>query len=355
MRSRFVHGFTLIELLVVIAIIAILAAILFPVFAKAREKARQTACMNNQRQLATALLMHAQDREELLPETAEVWGALNLDKGILICPTAGKKIANGYVYNSVVGGLALGEVSNPTKMLLTADGRHTATTAPVTYDNIAYTDGDFSPIHSRKFLASFVDGHVAITAKSELPFELQSVTAEFLGFDETTVGSFWSPTNGYKYGSKGYVLCHWNSATVTNLMAGSGGYVASGTLTGSNTHTWAAAPQTDPRAVINPATGTRAASCWYNFNKYAITLAAGDTAIHSLQVYAMSWDNSDSGCFAVTDAAGKALLTENVFVSGTRTSAGTWMKFRFKGNICLVGSVTPPTASNSKISAITFD
>jgi len=60
-------GFTLIELLVVIAIIAILAAILFPVFAKAREKARQASCLSNERQLGTAILMYAQDYEELLP------------------------------------------------------------------------------------------------------------------------------------------------------------------------------------------------------------------------------------------------------------------------------------------------
>ncbi len=58
------RGFTLIELLVVIAIIAILAAILFPVFAKAREKARQTACLSNMKQMALGSLQYTQDYDE---------------------------------------------------------------------------------------------------------------------------------------------------------------------------------------------------------------------------------------------------------------------------------------------------
>lgn len=66
-RRRRSAAFTLIELLVVIAIIAILAAILFPVFAQAREKARQTACLSNTKQIGTALMMYAQDYDEILP------------------------------------------------------------------------------------------------------------------------------------------------------------------------------------------------------------------------------------------------------------------------------------------------
>lgn len=65
-RSKW--GFTLIELLVVIAIIAILAAILFPVFAQAREKARQSTCTSNLKQQGLAILQYAQDYDELMPQ-----------------------------------------------------------------------------------------------------------------------------------------------------------------------------------------------------------------------------------------------------------------------------------------------
>ncbi len=103
-RSR--RAFTLIELLVVIAIIAILAAILFPVFAQAREAARRTQCLSNQKNLATALIMYAQDYDECIMPwktgpgetlTQRLWtariqpylrnGSVNPPTGVFVCPS----------------------------------------------------------------------------------------------------------------------------------------------------------------------------------------------------------------------------------------------------------------------------
>jgi len=97
--GRATAGFTLIELLVVVAIIAILAAILFPVFAQAREKARAVACMSNARQLGLAISMYTADfDEEILPATnyaaapPVIWAAVVQpyvqNEGVFNCPSA---------------------------------------------------------------------------------------------------------------------------------------------------------------------------------------------------------------------------------------------------------------------------
>ncbi len=72
-RSKNKSGFTLIELLVVIAIIAILAAILFPVFARAKAKAQQTVCLNNLKQITFAALMYCSDFENTAPSCLDSW------------------------------------------------------------------------------------------------------------------------------------------------------------------------------------------------------------------------------------------------------------------------------------------
>ncbi len=200
-------GFTLIELLVVIAIIAILAAILFPVFAKAREKARQTQCLNNQKQICIATMMYAQEHDEIFPASSSVWGSLSMDKGVLICPSAGTKVLNAYCYNNYLNGLALGSITDPTAECITVDGAHTGTPANSTtfvdtnYDNVVYdfTDLDYTR-HSNKIIESFVDGHCEI---------LSGPVGDFTGLPGINGMLLYYPT------SKGVSLTHFPGASCT--------------------------------------------------------------------------------------------------------------------------------------------
>lgn len=101
-------GFTLIELLVVIAIIAILAAILFPVFAQAREKARQAACLSNTKQLGLGLMQYEQDYDECLPYNYNRYGSA-ADRwyramypyyksvGVMVCPSKTDTAVSGFL------------------------------------------------------------------------------------------------------------------------------------------------------------------------------------------------------------------------------------------------------------------
>jgi prepilin-type processing-associated H-X9-DG protein len=112
--------------------------------------------LNNQKQIVTATLMYAQDHEELLPPADGYWGAVNLDKGVLICPTAGTKRTIGYGYNSNFAGQALGELPSPESALITADS--TAS------DGILVAMSDIDKRHLTKAIVSFADGHVEIAS-----------------------------------------------------------------------------------------------------------------------------------------------------------------------------------------------
>lgn len=144
-------AFTLIELLVVIAIIAILAAILFPVFARAREKARQASCMSNLRQMSSAFAMYTQDNDERLPRASNNILVNNMSMNyrwmhqimayvqntqIFVCPSRSNFVFNGmlattggYGYNSLfldtwppgTGGQPIAAIAAPAETLMVGE------------------------------------------------------------------------------------------------------------------------------------------------------------------------------------------------------------------------------------------
>ena len=191
------RGFTLIELLVVIAIIAILAAILFPVFARAREKARQTSCQSNLKQLGLGMLMYVQDYDEKFPNGPAIaggkagpepdgtivhhgWGWMvdsnwrgQIKSGVLLrdvinpyvkntqlwlCPSD-PRVANGWTWSSYNPkmwlywtGAALATYPNPANCIMFNEEE----TEHGTYSGQYMSSGDSRAEHN----VCFVDGHV---------------------------------------------------------------------------------------------------------------------------------------------------------------------------------------------------
>lgn len=201
-------GFTLIELLVVIAIIAILAAILFPVFSRAREQARKASCQSNLKQIANAMLMYAQDWDERFPCTpywkcgraqSAIYSRWYLliypyvkNQQIFFCPSGKSaggwdeapgwdpnrlsygmgKIANCHNMDPYEeAGYSLAEYQQPAQSILVADSTHRGDGAS-RWEKIAFAGGPCGPgcnpqyqtedntRHSGGANIAFVDGHV---------------------------------------------------------------------------------------------------------------------------------------------------------------------------------------------------
>ncbi|MCX7598892.1 MAG: DUF1559 domain-containing protein [Armatimonadetes bacterium] len=201
------RGFTLIELLVVIAIIAILAAILFPVFARAREKARQASCQSNLKQLALGYQMYAQDYDEKFPAIITAcWGGYPIQAKIpnylrlepyvknwqlWACPSGWGDCANTSSHHTVVNtviqmglvpanfqinymvpepisvnGYSLGQFQYPAQTVLLADAIAFPRLAAVAYANVCAAECnpgrqiDGNTRHNGGSNIAFVDGHV---------------------------------------------------------------------------------------------------------------------------------------------------------------------------------------------------
>jgi prepilin-type N-terminal cleavage/methylation domain-containing protein/prepilin-type processing-associated H-X9-DG protein len=198
-------GFTLSELLVVIAIIAILAAILFPVFARARAKAQQTNCLSNLKQIQLGLIMYCDDHDQKYPvgDTANIAGDtasqdwyMELvpylkNSQIYLCPSDGNPFADNYGAFSAVsyGGncvwsqtdqaiglpatLSQDTIQYPAEMINVADSDSWMIDkdCPTTITTTTGSAYAFNPFHNVGFNGSYADGHAkwmaAMTEESQ--------------------------------------------------------------------------------------------------------------------------------------------------------------------------------------------
>ena len=200
-------GFTLIELLVVIAIIAILAAILFPVFARAREKARQTSCLSNVKQITVGIQMYTQDYNEMLPR-ARFWDSANLqhylytrairpyvmNEQLFICPSHGgaeyaedwgsspnrMNLSYGFNWDNNGSDAKLANIMRPSETILLADAQGYLF-RPELNPVVSETENSrIQPRHNQQANLGFVDGHAKSYAANAIESR-HGLTADLTG------------------------------------------------------------------------------------------------------------------------------------------------------------------------------
>jgi len=216
-------GFTLIELLVVIAIIAILAAILFPVFARAREKARQSTCLSNVKQLCQAVLMYGQDYDEsTLPWNMPALGNYRywptnlypyvMNAQVFLCPSESyNRYSNnpygGYIYHNYglstqtsSFGQKIATIVYPAETLMLADCDWTRSSVDYSSSNTwrvyysHHVSGFIPSRHNGGANIAFWDGH----AKWH-PIAIRDVYTGPIKFTWTPTDICWTPAGAPKY------------------------------------------------------------------------------------------------------------------------------------------------------------
>ncbi len=282
-------GFTLIELLVVIAIIAILAAILFPVFAKAREKARQTSCLSQTKQLGLGFIQYYQDYDEKLPAGTQNdltkayldkpglgWGGQIYNQiksvGIYKCPDdstasiaalapANAQVPVSYAFNSNAAGATQAIYNNVAKSILAFEtvGNQADVTLPATQGGTTPGPGDFNSAAGNGVL-----GYTAASATSSQLGLLGgtsmggSATAYATGYltgstattTGTTAGAFATATGRHSDGTNflmadGHSKWFRNSAVSAGLSNTLNNGCGAGTTAGTNGGTYTGGPGND--------------------------------------------------------------------------------------------------------------
>jgi prepilin-type N-terminal cleavage/methylation domain-containing protein len=273
MQSSNKKGFTLIELLVVIAIIAILAAILFPVFAKAREKARQTTCASNLKQLGLAFAQYSQDNDERFPDGGthlvagggDAWAGelytYTKATGVYYCPddpdeSAGTAFAVSYGYNSnlvqaniaapaTAAGYKLNQLNSPAKTVVLFEVEK----AVCNVSNSDLNEGNATGTSDAGNYSVAGNGQAQLIGNTTALYETGDIIGTTNSVAPGVVGSLVDSTNdglhsdgdNYLYGdshvkwTRGQYISF--GSTAANAGSASTGGVAAGSVSGNETRT----------------------------------------------------------------------------------------------------------------------